>query len=399
MRHLGLTALVVEDHDFQRRMIVKLLAGLGAGRVVEAANGRQALGLMLTSDLSPDVVICDLDMPEMDGVEFIGQIAEQRLAKAIVVASGMDASILNTVEAMARAHGLRVLGTLSKPVTSDGLASVLERYGESKDASGPHPVFPDVSAPRLSEALDKGELLPFFQPKVSLSTGEVEAVEALARWFKPDQGIVPPLAFVPFMDREGLIDRLTESMLRQTCAYLRAWDERGLHLSASVNVSMLNLGDLAVVDRLEDLVRSESCDPHRVVLEVTETAMMAEATKSLNVLARLRLKGFRLSIDDFGTGYSSMQQLSNLPCTELKIDQSFVDGMTRHKRHRSIVESSLDLATKLNLRTVAEGVEGRAEWDLLRDMGCTEAQGYFIAKPMPGHQIPGWVKLWQAPIG
>ncbi|HJW08333.1 MAG TPA: EAL domain-containing response regulator [Holophagaceae bacterium] len=393
----GLTALVVEDHDFQRRMIVKLLQGLGMGNVLEASNGRQALGLLVTSGTTPDVVLCDLDMPEMDGVEFISQLAEQQLAKAIIVASGMEASILNTVETMARAYGLQVLGTLEKPVTSDRLANVLERFQLPDDSSGYHAVYSEITAEELVEALHRGEMLPFFQPKVSFTTGQVEGVEALVRWFRPGHGVIPPMGFVPVMEREGLIDQLTESILHQSCAYMRAWEDRGLSLSVAVNVSMLNLSDLKVADRLNQLVRDEECDPHRIVLEITETAVMAEATKALNVLARLRLKGFRLSIDDFGTGYSSMQQLSNIPCTELKIDRSFVRGAPQHARHRSIVESSLDLAKKLNLRTVAEGIEGRAEWDLLSSLGCTEAQGYFIARPMPGHQIPGWVELWHPP--
>ncbi|HJU83221.1 MAG TPA: EAL domain-containing response regulator [Holophagaceae bacterium] len=393
----GLTALVVEDHDFQRRMIVKLLQGLGLGQVMEAANGRSALGLLVTTEKMPDIVVCDLDMPEMDGVEFISQLAEQQLAKAIVIASGMEASILNTVETMARAYGLQVLGTLEKPITSENLAGVLGRYQMRDDSSGYQAVYSELTGGELSAALRQGEMLPFFQPKVSFSTGKVEGVEALVRWFRPGHGVLTPMAFVPVMERDGTIGELTDSILHQACAYLRAWDERGIHLTVSVNVSMLNLSDVKVADHLNELVRDEACDPHRLMLEVTETAVMAEATKALNVLARLRLKGFGLSIDDFGTGYSSMQQLSNIPCTELKIDRSFVHGAPEHTRLRSIVESSLDLARKLNLRTVAEGIETRTEWDLLRELGCTEAQGYFVARPMPGHQIPGWIELWHPP--
>ncbi|HET6331436.1 MAG TPA: EAL domain-containing response regulator [Holophagaceae bacterium] len=392
-----LTTLVVEDQDLERRVIVKLLQSLGVGTVLDVASARQALGILMAADARPHVVFCDLEMPEMDGVEFISQLAEQRLVKAIVVASGMEASILNTVETMARAYGLEVLGTLEKPVTSEDLARVLDRFHLSGDPSGQHLAFSGLTGDYLRQALDRGEMLPFFQPKISFSTGKVEGAEALARWFRPGHGVVPPMSFVPILEAEGLVGHLTEVMLCQTCAYLRAWGERGLNLKVSVNVSMLDLNDLTVVDHLDQLVRDQGCDPHQLVLEVTETAVMAEATRALNVLARLRMKGFGLSIDDFGTGYSSLQQLSNLPCTELKIDQSFVRGAPEHARHRSIVESSLDLARRLNLKTVAEGVEGRAEWDLLKSMGCQEAQGYFIARPMPGHEIPGWAELWRPP--
>ena len=145
---------------------------------------------------------------------------------------------------------------------------------------------------------------------------------------------------------------------------------------------------MSIADRLHDLVKESDCDPKQITLEVTESEVMIDVAKVLNVLARLRMKGFGLSIDDFGTGYSSLQQLSNVPFTELKVDQSFVKDAPTQPRHRTIIETSLDLARKLKLKTVAEGVETRAEWDLLKSLGCEQAQGYFIARPMPGHQIP-----------
>jgi len=160
---------------------------------------------------------------------------------------------------------------------------------------------------------------------------------------------------------------------------------------------MLCLSDVGIADRLHDLVKESDCEPKQIILEVTETEVMVDVAKVLNVLARLRLKGFGLSIDDFGTGYSSLQQLSNVPFTELKIDQSFVKDSPIQPRHRAIIEASLDLARKLKLKTVAEGVETRAEWDLLKSLGCQQAQGYFIARPMPGHQVLDWIQMWQAP--
>ena len=393
----GCTIMVLEDHDFQRRMVLNLLKELGATELLEAANGREAVELLSARAEPVDIILCDLDMPEMDGVQFIGHVAEQQLSLAVVVVSGMDASILNTVETMARAYGLQVLGTIAKPLTRQELSTCLDRFRPRDSHQQAYVALDEFKAEDLHRGLAEREFLAFFQPKVSFATGEVLGVEALVRWFRPGNGVVSPLYFIPQMELEGLVVLLTESLLEQTCAYLRAWSERDLHLSASVNVSMLCLSDVSFADRLHDLVQAGGCDTKRITLEVTETEVMSDVAKVLNVLARLRIKGFELSIDDFGTGYSSLQQLSNVPFTELKIDQSFVKDSPEQPRHRTIVETSLDLARKLKLKTVAEGVETRAEWDLLKSLGCQQAQGYFIARPMPGHQIPEWVQLWVAP--
>ncbi len=389
--------MVVEDHDFQRRMMLRLLKDLGVVDLVEAANGREAMEILTARATPVDVVFCDLDMPEMDGIEFISHLAEKQLALSVAVVSGMEPSILNTVETMARAYGLQVLGAIVKPLTLQELTTCLGRYvPREKDHSG-YVAVKEFTPEDLKAGLARREFLAFFQPKVSFSTGELLGVEALVRWFRPGHGVVTPIYFIPSIELEGLVVPLTETLLQQTCAYLLAWQERGLHLDASVNVSMLCLSDVSIADRFNDIVRKADCDPKRITLEVTETEVMSEVAKVLNVLARLRLKGFGLSIDDFGTGYSSLQQLSNVPFTELKIDQSFVKDSPEQPRHRTIVQTSLELARKLNLKTVAEGVETRAEWDLLKSLGCEQAQGYFIARPMPGPQIPDWAQLWQAP--
>lgn len=397
MDFANLTFLVVEDHDFQRRALIRLLRDLGAEHVLEAANGREALDALAARGAPVDAVLCDLDMPEMDGIEFISHLAEQRLAQAIAVVSGMEPSILNTVETMARAYGLQVLGAIAKPLTREALLACLGRFEPRSLASHGIEDELDFTVEDLKAGLANREFLAFFQPKVSFRTGEVLSVEALVRWFRAGHGVVSPIRFIPRMELEGLVLALTESILEQTCAYLRAWEERGLRLDAAVNVSMLCFSDVGIADRFQRIVQEGGCEPQRITFEVTETAIMGEVAKVLNVLARLRMKGFGLSIDDFGTGYSSLQQLSNVPFTELKIDQSFTKDAPSLPRNRTIVETSLELARKLGLKTVAEGVETRAEWDLLRSLGCDLAQGYFVARPMPGHQILDWAQLWRPP--
>jgi EAL domain-containing protein (putative c-di-GMP-specific phosphodiesterase class I) len=393
----SLQVLVVEDHGFQRRMALRLLAELGIGHALEAADGTAALALLETRPQPPDVVLVDLDMPGMDGIEFIGHVAQRRLARGVALVSALDPALLNTVQTMARAYGLRVLGSIEKPLTADKLRAVLERYEEQAQVE-PDDETVEVDADALRLALDDGQVRPWFQPQVEFGNGKVVGVEALARWVRPDGSVIRPLHFIPLVESEDLAEPLTALMLEEGCRWLRRWcDEAGLRLKLSVNVSPMTLHDPAVADRYQQIVRRHGVDPADVVLEVTESSVMGDAARGLGVLARLRLKGFGLSIDDFGTGYSSLAQLSQVPFTELKVDQGFVSGAHEQPRKRAVVEASLDLARKLQLDTVAEGVELVEDWQMLAELGCRMAQGYLVSPPVPAEDLLDAVGRWRAP--
>lgn len=397
MEFNGLSVIVVEDHDFQRRVALRLLKQVGVADLLEACNGREALNVLMARGEAVDVLVCDLDMPEMDGVEFISHVAVNKLARALVVVSGVEVSILHTVETMARAYGIQVLETIPKPLSLQQLSESLEGFQASEPVAAPVAAPDQATREELLRGIGKREFLTFFQPKIAMATGELTGVETLVRWYRPGLGVLTPKDFIHRLEEEGLMDELTELLMRQTCIYLRAWDDRGVSVNASVNISMSSLGDIQFADKLHAVAREEDCDPSRITLELTESDVMTKIANVLNVLARFRLKGFRLSIDDFGTGYSTLKQLNNMPFTELKIDQAFVQNAPGDPRSRAIVETSLQLARKLGLKSVAEGVETRAQWDLLRSLGSDEAQGYFISRPMPGHQLPDWKELWLAP--
>lgn len=391
-----LSVMVVEDHGFQRRMALRLLAEIGVGHTFEASDGQAALETLRQMPEIPDVVLVDLDLPGMDGIELIGHLAQAKLARAVVVASALDPALLNTVQTMARAYGLRVLASVEKPLTSAKLVEVMASY-EAQEEDLDDEVGVEIGREAVVDGLASGAFIPYFQPQVTLSNGHVVAVEALARWRHADGHIVRPAQFIPLIEREGLIDTLTDCILDAACGWKAKWARGGLHVRLAVNVSMLNLSNVGVVDRYLQIVRKHEIDPREVVLEITESAVMGEAAHALNVLARLRLKGFGLSIDDFGTGYSSLSQLSQIPFTELKIDQSFVSGAPRQPRKRAVVEASLGLARKLNLGVVGEGVETIDEWQMLADLGCTFAQGYLISRPIAGEQLPDIVAHWRRP--
>jgi EAL domain-containing protein (putative c-di-GMP-specific phosphodiesterase class I)/FixJ family two-component response regulator len=392
----ALRVVVVEDHGFQRRMALRLLADLGVGDVHEAADGGSALDLLQDLAQPPDVVLVDLDMPGMDGIEFIGHVAQRRLARGVALVSALDPALLNTVQTMARAYGLRVLGSVEKPLTVDKLQAVLTRYEEHlHDVADDEEVI--VGIDELRAALANGEIVPWFQPQVEFGNGKVVAVEALARWQRGDGQIVRPQHFVPLLEREGLAAALTDTILDQACAWKRRWDGDGMACKLAVNVSPAVLHDPAAADRYQQIVQAHGIDPAQVVLEITESLLMADAARGLSVLARLRLKGFGLSIDDFGTGYSSLAQLSQVPFTELKIDQGFVSGAHAQPRKRAVIEASLDLARKLQLDTVAEGVETVEDWQMLAELGCGMAQGYLIAPPVPAEDLAATIGRWRRP--
>ena len=390
-----LSVMVVEDHSFQRSIALRLLAGLGVERAYEAAHGREALDRLEQLLDKPDVVLVDLDLPEMDGIELIGHIASRRLARAIVVLSALDPALLHTVQTMARASGLRVLGAIEKPLTVTKLQEVLGHFHQEPEESGY--VTPlEFEREDLIEAIETEQIEPWFQAQVAIASGHVVGVEALARWVRGDQ-VLLPAQFLHQIEREGLIDALTETMLRKSCRWRARWAVAGLDLRLSVNVSMLNLARVDTADRYQQIVQQAGVRTRDVVLEVTEGSVMGEAASALNVLARLRLKGFGLAIDDFGTGYSSLSQLSQIPFTELKIDQGFVTGAVRQPRKRAVVETSLELARKLDLGTVAEGVETVDDWQMLAELGCDYAQGYLIGPAVSGAALTEQVRHWRSP--
>ena len=389
----GLSVLVVEDHAFQREVALRLLRQIGVEHALEAADGRSGLSLLASQSRKLDVVLVDLDLPRMDGIEFIGHVARERLAHAVVVLTALDPSLLNTVQIMARASGLRVLGTLEKPLTTAKLEQALGLFFQNEEKrDGDDSV--EVNEGLLAEALAHDAFVPWFQPQVAIGSGFVTGVEALARW-QHDGKQIPPVRFIPELERANLIDALTERMLAQACVWRKRWQADGLDLRVSVNVSMHNLADIAAADRYQAIAQHAGVEPRDITLEITETAVMHEAAKVLNVLARLRLKGFGLSIDDFGTGWSSLTQLAQLPVTELKIDRGFINGALAEPRQRAVVEASLSLGHKLGLTTVAEGVQTMDEWQMLAELDCTRAQGSLIGMAVAGEELPELVQQWR----
>jgi EAL domain-containing protein (putative c-di-GMP-specific phosphodiesterase class I)/signal transduction histidine kinase/PleD family two-component response regulator len=382
--------LILEDHPFQRQELVRMLAGLGAGHVHEAADGYGALETFHDLRLPIDIVISDLNMPGMDGMEFVRHLGETERRVSIILASALEPKLLASVATMTEEYGINLLGVIEKPLTPEKLAPLIKLYKLAQsEPARPAPLA--FTLEQITLGLKNDEFEPFFQPKIELATGQVKGAEALARWRHPEHGLIAPYAFIKLLEDNGLIDELTWVMLSKAAALCRTWRANGVDASVSVNLSLKSLGDVKVAEHVTQLVRSQHLEPRHMVLEVTESAATIDIGKALENLARLRMQGFGLSIDDYGTGYSSMQQLTRIAFTELKIDQSFVMNAAKQQSARVILESSLEMAKKLNIASVAEGVETRADVALLRQLGCDMAQGYFIARPMEGTVFMEWL--------
>lgn len=385
--------LALDDEPFMLKLLGHMLGKLGFTAVTTCDSGQAALEYLNSPDQMPDLILLDLNMPKMDGIEFARKLVELNYSGSLILISGEDERMLQTAEKLVQAHKIRVLGHLHKPVTPEGLAALLNKWTPPSQ-NKPRPTKKIYCADELRAAIANGEMVNYYQPKVALATGEVVGVETLVRWQHPQDGMVFPDQFIGVAEANGLIDDLTRVVLDGALAQIRLWDEAGLILKVAINVSMDNLTSLNFADFVAAQATAAGVSPQSVVLEVTESRLMKDTRAALEILTRLRLKRFHLSIDDFGTGNSSLAQLRDIPFNELKIDQSFVHGAWANDTLRALFDSSLNLAKQLGMDTVAEGVEDRADWDFLRKTECRLAQGYFIAKPMPASALNDWMEDW-----
>lgn len=386
--------LVLDDEAFMLKLLSRILSNLGFTSVTLCDSGRAALEQLADADASPNLILLDLNMPEMDGIEFVRHLVERHYTGSLILVSGEDERILQTAEKLVQAHKIPILGHLHKPVKPETLSALLKTWSPPL-ADSPKAAKKVYTADELRAAIDNGELVNYYQPKVAVASGEVVGVETLVRWLHPVDGVVFPDQFIGLAEAFGLIDDLTQVVFTKAVMQAKAWQQAQLALRVAVNVSMDNLSSLNFLNFVADLVAKAGVAPQDMVLEVTESRLMQDTRAPLEILTRLRLKRFRLSIDDFGTGHSSLAQLRDIPFDELKIDQGFVHRAWADETLRAMYDASLALARQLGMEVVAEGVEDRKDWDLLGRTGCDLAQGAFVSRPMLAADLPGWIEGWR----
>ena len=383
--------LILDDECFMHKLLAHMLSGLGYNSVVTCETGAAALDLVDAHSNAPNLILMDLNMPEMDGIEFVRKLVEHNYKGSLILVSGEDERVLQTAEKLVQAHNITVLGHLKKPVSLDGLASLVNKW---RPARMHQEASKNYHADELRSAIDSNLLVNFYQPKVVIATGDVIGVEALVRWRHPIDGLVLPDMFIGLAEDNGLIDDLTRVILTNALKQTRQWQLEGMNLRVAVNLSMDNLMSVNFADFVAATASAAGVSPSDILLEVTESRLMVDHRMPLEVLTRLRLKRFGLSIDDFGTGHSSLTQLHDIPFNELKIDRSFVHGAWHDETVLAMYNASLGLGKQLGMQVVAEGVEDREDWQFLRRTECDQAQGYFIGHPMPAEELPAWIESW-----
>ena len=387
--------LMLDDDNFMLGVLSRMLRGMGYHRIATANSAQDALHQLRGGGVVlPDVIICDLNLPGMDGIEFLQRLNGSGFRGSVVLLSGEGVRIMHTVQKLLGGGGLVILGALEKPAGRGALQAVLDCWQPLAPIPAGRQKL-DIEPADFPEAMLASQWVLHYQPKVDLRSGAVCGVEALVRWNHPRLGLVGPDHFIGMAEEAGTIDQLTDWVMGAALQQQAAWQSAGLRLQMAVNVSMDNLRRPGFAAHVGQLARHHGVAPQDVVLEITESRLLAPLPAPLESLVRLRLQRFQLSIDDFGTGHSSLAQLRDVPFTELKIDRGFVRGARHNQIIRPMLEGSLGLARKLAMRSVAEGVEAEDDWLLLRELDCDLAQGWFIGRAVPAEQLPGWLREWQ----
>jgi EAL domain-containing protein (putative c-di-GMP-specific phosphodiesterase class I)/CheY-like chemotaxis protein len=336
-----------------------------------------------------NVIILDLHMPGVDGIELLRALAVLGSQAQVLLASGVDSKIMDSAVRLGQERCLDMGGFIHKPIRLQELRQLLRGLAPKSEAAKPSLAPAEMTKDDLAQGIDRNELVLHYQPQMDLVSSRIVGVEALIRWQHPSLGLLPPLTFLPLAEATGLIVPMTDWLYSTAIEQASVWRAQGLPLRMALNLSAKLPFKYDMPDRIAAICDLNDFKLEFVTLELTETAAMDDPVRLIDVFTRLRMKGFHLSIDDFGTAYSSLVQLQRLPFSEMKVDKSFVMTMLESEASRIIVETIVGMARNMRMKSVAEGVESGEVLNALRAMGCDLAQGYFISRPVPAEQIPG----------
>jgi EAL domain-containing protein (putative c-di-GMP-specific phosphodiesterase class I) len=273
------------------------------------------------------------------------------------------------------------------------LVNTAQDANAAGEGDGARPVL-NLTLQDVWNGIAQDQFFPHFQPKVVLKGMELVGVEALMRWKHPEHGLLNAGIFLPLIADNFLFDDLTAIMLEKSIGQCHRWQNHGIDVQVSVNLSPDLLLDPGLPDRIEAKVIEHGVPYDSVIIEIPEAVLAQDANEMTETLIQLHRRGFGLSIDDYGTGKCSRRQLQRIPANELKIDRKMLAGAARVPAVRAALVDSVDIARDLHLKAVAEGVENQEEWDLVNELGCDMAQGYFIARPMDGEDLLAWHQMW-----
>lgn len=383
MSEQNLLLAVDDERDFLD-LVTEIATGVGFQ--VQAAETAAAFRELL-SQHRPSLILLDLQMPGMDGVEALRHLALIGTRAGVLLVSGMDQRVLSSAQQVGGSLGLKMLGTLQKPIMLEDIEAALRNNLQPEEA---------VSAAALRRAIEEYELVVHYQPMLLRQDGEwrVKTMEALVRWQHPERGLLLPAEFLPLAESNDLIMGITDFVLTDAIRQVGHWRERGLDIGVAVNLSPRLVRDLEFPDRLVQVLREYSVSAESLTFEVKETPSLTDWDLVMDSFARLRVRGVGLALDDFGVGTSSLTHLYKMPFNILKIDHLLINESASSAAAATIVKAIIDLGHALSLTVTAEGVQSGAQFDFLDQASCDSLQGQFISSPLPASEVERFILAW-----
>jgi EAL domain-containing protein (putative c-di-GMP-specific phosphodiesterase class I) len=383
--------LVLENHDFARNVLVRMLHQLRVHDVLQAADAEQAM-VQIHLQGGVDIVMCDLTDRGIDCLEFLRLASHSGMVRAVMLCSELPPEMSRTLGQMASLAGLQLLGVLSRPIQLRDLNRFLQRYSRARSVPKMMSVSKELpSEDEVRRGLALGEFRAWFQPQFQLHSGRVSGVEALARWEHPARGTLLPCDFLAAVLAYDLTDQMFKHLLDQGLSLLGILRHRGVTLELSFNLHASQLNDNALVEHIKQALERHGLKGSVLMFEVAENGLLDCPAGTQENLLRLRLLGCGLAVDDFGVGFSSLKLLCQLPFTQIKLDGRFVQNLDR-QRNRAMVASTRVLARSLDMDLVIEGVSGPKVLERLLALECEIGQGYYLARPMNGHDLLKWLE-------
>lgn len=386
------SVLIIDDDPTQVAILLAYFSRLGIPVIQSASNAAAALSKLKLEQTQFELIVSDLQMPEMDGVEFLRHLKELKFEGSIAIMSGVETTLLDHAAKLAKMHHLNLIGRIQKPLTRSSLDEVFQNNVKS---NAPFKVAQELVLTQgdFITGMAEKEILPFFQPKVDIRTGEIVGAEALARWIKPGVGNIHPETFIRFAENNGWIDELTIYLLKETLNAMGPFLKVNSGLRFAINLAPSMMDQISLPDQLGAIIKAYGVSAENTSFEITENSILNLDASTLEVLARLRIHNFDVAIDDFGTGSSNIQTLRNFPYSELKIDKSFISNLTRNRFSKETVHAAVALAKEQSMKVVAEGVEDVQTLEYIQQLGVQHAQGYLFSKALSADDFMEFIVL------
>ncbi len=389
------STLLIDDDPTQIAILRAYLASMKLDGVVDASDARDALKWFAPgSDADIRLVFTDLGMPNMDGFEFLKHLAKIEFVGDVVIISGHENILLESAASLGKMYGLSIKGQIRKPMTKQALDRLFTEMDQ--------PMVRDrlakpsgLTREQLTAAIANKKIFPFYQPKVDLLNGRIVGAEALARWKLDNGNQISPGDFIPFAESCGLIKEVSvlilDSVLADIAENRDSWGDKKI----AINLPPEMIRDTSLPDLLVERLERYDISSENICIEITEGGVLDFDPMSVEVLSRLRIKGFDISIDDFGTGAANISNLKVFPYSEMKIDQSFINNVLTDAFSAETVRTSISLARQLGLRIIAEGIENEEVLQYAKARGIDQAQGFLFSRPVPAEAI---TEMFKSPL-